>query len=92
MPRPRVPAVALNFQTPGYEMDLNAGRFLGNGCCGYVLKPPCLRSPPSQGTCRLALHIRVRAPRCPPPVSPLPTPSRVPPVSLLGDANPQAAG
>uniref|UniRef100_A0A8B9PNB2 Phosphoinositide phospholipase C n=1 Tax=Apteryx owenii TaxID=8824 RepID=A0A8B9PNB2_APTOW len=36
--------VALNFQTPGYEMDLNAGRFLGNGRCGYVLKPGFLRS------------------------------------------------
>ncbi|XP_033618976.1 1-phosphatidylinositol 4,5-bisphosphate phosphodiesterase delta-3 isoform X1 [Fukomys damarensis] len=35
--------VALNFQTPGYEMDLNTGRFLVNGRCGYVLKPPCLR-------------------------------------------------
>ncbi|KAM7029969.1 1-phosphatidylinositol 4,5-bisphosphate phosphodiesterase delta-3 isoform 2-T2 [Acridotheres tristis] len=51
--------VALNFQTPGYEMDLNAGRFLPNGCCGYVLKPPCLRSPPGEGARRLALHIRV---------------------------------
>ncbi|XP_048223171.1 1-phosphatidylinositol 4,5-bisphosphate phosphodiesterase delta-3 isoform X1 [Perognathus longimembris pacificus] len=37
--------VALNFQTPGYEMDLNAGRFLINGQCGYVLKPACLRLP-----------------------------------------------
>ncbi|KAM6174672.1 1-phosphatidylinositol 4,5-bisphosphate phosphodiesterase delta-3 [Erethizon dorsatum] len=37
--------VALNFQTPGYEMDLNAGRFLVNGRCGYVLKPSCLRRP-----------------------------------------------
>ncbi|XP_038610099.1 1-phosphatidylinositol 4,5-bisphosphate phosphodiesterase delta-3 isoform X2 [Tachyglossus aculeatus] len=35
--------VALNFQTPGYEMDLNAGRFLVNGRCGYVLKPSFLR-------------------------------------------------
>lgn len=35
--------MALNFQTPGYEMDLNAGRFLINGQCGYVLKPACLR-------------------------------------------------
>ncbi|NWH56531.1 PLCD3 phosphodiesterase, partial [Geococcyx californianus] len=51
--------VALNFQTPGYEMDLNAGRFLGNGHCGYVLKPLCLRSPPGEGSHRLALHIRV---------------------------------
>ncbi|XP_054449249.1 1-phosphatidylinositol 4,5-bisphosphate phosphodiesterase delta-3 [Pteronotus mesoamericanus] len=37
--------VALNFQTPGYEMDLNAGRFLVNGQCGYILKPECLRRP-----------------------------------------------
>ncbi|XP_040392307.1 1-phosphatidylinositol 4,5-bisphosphate phosphodiesterase delta-3 isoform X3 [Cygnus olor] len=51
--------VALNFQTPGYEMDLNAGRFLGNGCCGYVLKPPFLRSPHIEGPCCLVLHIRV---------------------------------
>nr|XP_057918440.1 1-phosphatidylinositol 4,5-bisphosphate phosphodiesterase delta-3-A-like [Doryrhamphus excisus] len=31
--------VALNFQTPGEPMDLNRGRFLQNGQCGYVLKP-----------------------------------------------------
>ncbi|KAL7976942.1 hypothetical protein Chor_008891 [Crotalus horridus] len=36
--------VALNFQTPGAEMDLNDGRFLVNGCCGYVLKPAFLRN------------------------------------------------
>ncbi|XP_043359181.1 1-phosphatidylinositol 4,5-bisphosphate phosphodiesterase delta-3 isoform X2 [Dermochelys coriacea] len=36
--------VALNFQTPGCEMDLNHGRFLVNGHCGYVLKPSFLRS------------------------------------------------
>lgn len=36
--------VALNFQTPGCEMDLNHGRFLVNGRCGYVLKPSFLRS------------------------------------------------
>ncbi|KAM8946631.1 1-phosphatidylinositol 4,5-bisphosphate phosphodiesterase delta-3 [Pelodytes ibericus] len=35
--------VALNFQTPGYKMDLNRGRFQGNGLCGYVLKPEFLR-------------------------------------------------
>ncbi|XP_015278833.1 PREDICTED: 1-phosphatidylinositol 4,5-bisphosphate phosphodiesterase delta-3 [Gekko japonicus] len=35
--------VALNFQTPGAEMDLNDGRFLVNGRCGYVLKPAWLR-------------------------------------------------
>ncbi|XP_070847244.1 1-phosphatidylinositol 4,5-bisphosphate phosphodiesterase delta-3-A-like isoform X2 [Chaetodon trifascialis] len=32
--------VALNFQTPGEQMDLNHGRFLQNGQCGYILKPP----------------------------------------------------
>uniref|UniRef100_A0A8C8VKE1 Phosphoinositide phospholipase C n=1 Tax=Pelusios castaneus TaxID=367368 RepID=A0A8C8VKE1_9SAUR len=36
--------VALNFQTPGWEMDLNQGRFLVNKRCGYVLKPSFLRS------------------------------------------------
>ncbi|XP_053116718.1 1-phosphatidylinositol 4,5-bisphosphate phosphodiesterase delta-3 isoform X3 [Hemicordylus capensis] len=40
--------VALNFQTPGAEMDLNDGRFSVNGRCGYVLKPAFLRN--SQGT------------------------------------------
>ncbi|XP_021233560.1 1-phosphatidylinositol 4,5-bisphosphate phosphodiesterase delta-3 isoform X2 [Numida meleagris] len=51
--------VALNFQTPGYEMDLNAGRFLGNGSCGYALKPQFLRSPHGSSPCPLVLHIRV---------------------------------
>uniref|UniRef100_A0A673ADQ1 Phosphoinositide phospholipase C n=1 Tax=Sphaeramia orbicularis TaxID=375764 RepID=A0A673ADQ1_9TELE len=36
--------VALNFQTPGEQMDLNQGRFLPNGRCGYVLKPSFLCS------------------------------------------------
>ncbi|KAL4659275.1 1-phosphatidylinositol 4,5-bisphosphate phosphodiesterase delta-3-A-like [Arapaima gigas] len=31
--------VALNFQTPGEQMDLNQGRFMDNGRSGYVLKP-----------------------------------------------------
>ncbi|KAI0207494.1 Inactive phospholipase C-like protein 1 [Lamellibrachia satsuma] len=31
--------VALNYQTSGLMMDLNDGRFLQNGGCGYVLKP-----------------------------------------------------
>nr|XP_046233650.1 1-phosphatidylinositol 4,5-bisphosphate phosphodiesterase delta-3-A-like [Scatophagus argus] len=37
--------VALNFQTPGEQMDLNQGRFLQNGECGYVLKPPFMCRP-----------------------------------------------
>ncbi|XP_030592187.1 1-phosphatidylinositol 4,5-bisphosphate phosphodiesterase delta-3-A [Archocentrus centrarchus] len=39
--------VALNFQTPGEQMDLNQGRFLSNGRCGYILKPSFLCSPTS---------------------------------------------
>ncbi|XP_047465999.1 1-phosphatidylinositol 4,5-bisphosphate phosphodiesterase delta-3-A-like [Mugil cephalus] len=37
--------VALNFQTPGEQMDLNRGRFLQNGQCGYILKPPFMCQP-----------------------------------------------
>lgn len=37
--------VALNFQTPGEQMDLNQGRFLPNGQCGYILKPPFMCQP-----------------------------------------------
>ncbi|XP_037547005.1 1-phosphatidylinositol 4,5-bisphosphate phosphodiesterase delta-3-A [Nematolebias whitei] len=37
--------VALNFQTPGEQMDLNHGRFLQNGLCGYVLKPNFMCQP-----------------------------------------------
>uniref|UniRef100_A0A2K5EK14 Phosphoinositide phospholipase C n=1 Tax=Aotus nancymaae TaxID=37293 RepID=A0A2K5EK14_AOTNA len=37
--------VALNFQTPGPEMDVYQGRFQDNGACGYVLKPAFLRDP-----------------------------------------------
>ncbi|NXQ31421.1 PLCZ1 phosphodiesterase, partial [Alaudala cheleensis] len=35
--------VALNFQTPGMQMELQDGKFLDNGGCGYVLKPEFLR-------------------------------------------------
>lgn len=35
--------VALNFQTPGNEMDLYQGRFQDNGFSGYILKPEFLR-------------------------------------------------
>ncbi|XP_020493766.1 1-phosphatidylinositol 4,5-bisphosphate phosphodiesterase delta-3-A [Labrus bergylta] len=37
--------VALNFQTPGEQMDLNHGRFLQNGQCGFTLKPPFMCLP-----------------------------------------------
>ncbi|KAK5624270.1 1-phosphatidylinositol 4 5-bisphosphate phosphodiesterase delta-3-A [Crenichthys baileyi] len=39
--------VALNFQTPGEQMDLNQGRFLPNGRCGYILKPSFMCNPTS---------------------------------------------
>ncbi|NXT16031.1 PLCZ1 phosphodiesterase, partial [Prunella fulvescens] len=35
--------VALNFQTSGIYMELQDGKFLDNGGCGYVLKPEFLR-------------------------------------------------
>uniref|UniRef100_A0A8D2LLT9 Phosphoinositide phospholipase C n=1 Tax=Varanus komodoensis TaxID=61221 RepID=A0A8D2LLT9_VARKO len=35
--------VALNFQTPGVQMDLLMGKFLDNGGSGFVLKPEFLR-------------------------------------------------
>ncbi|XP_047444392.1 1-phosphatidylinositol 4,5-bisphosphate phosphodiesterase delta-1-like isoform X2 [Mugil cephalus] len=35
--------VALNFQTPCTDMDVNQGRFLINGKSGYVLKPAYMR-------------------------------------------------
>ncbi|KAK2155784.1 hypothetical protein LSH36_231g00005 [Paralvinella palmiformis] len=35
--------VTLNYQTPGLMMDLNNGRFIQNGQCGYVLKPAIMR-------------------------------------------------
>jgi phosphatidylinositol phospholipase C, delta len=35
--------VALNYQTPDTSLLLNYARFLDNGRCGYVLKPPELR-------------------------------------------------
>ncbi|XP_067871822.1 1-phosphatidylinositol 4,5-bisphosphate phosphodiesterase delta-1a isoform X2 [Heterodontus francisci] len=35
--------VALNFQTPGKEMDINQSKFLDNGFSGYNLKPKYLR-------------------------------------------------
>lgn len=39
--------VALNFQTIGEQMDLNQGRFLPNGRCGYMLKPEFMCHPQS---------------------------------------------
>ncbi|KAJ8010958.1 hypothetical protein DPEC_G00080560 [Dallia pectoralis] len=40
--------VALNFQTPSKEMDLNQGRFRSNGMCGIILKPDFLRQAGSE--------------------------------------------
>lgn len=40
--------MALNFQTPSKEMQVNQGRFLPNGFCGYILKPEFMRNPSSQ--------------------------------------------
>lgn len=32
-------SVALNYQSDGRMLQINKGRFLANGNCGYVLKP-----------------------------------------------------
>ncbi|KAJ7329224.1 hypothetical protein JRQ81_015398 [Phrynocephalus forsythii] len=40
--------VALNFQTSGVQMDLQAGKFLDNGGSGYILKPEYLRNKNTQ--------------------------------------------
>uniref|UniRef100_A0A8C9VWY7 Phosphoinositide phospholipase C n=1 Tax=Scleropages formosus TaxID=113540 RepID=A0A8C9VWY7_SCLFO len=40
--------VALNFQTPSDEMDLNQGWFLPNGMSGYLMKPEFLRDRASE--------------------------------------------
>ncbi|XP_015279635.1 PREDICTED: 1-phosphatidylinositol 4,5-bisphosphate phosphodiesterase zeta-1-like [Gekko japonicus] len=40
--------VALNFQTPGQQMDLQNGKFLDNGGSGYLLKPEYLRKKNTQ--------------------------------------------
>ncbi|XP_038047120.1 1-phosphatidylinositol 4,5-bisphosphate phosphodiesterase delta-4-like isoform X2 [Patiria miniata] len=58
--------VALNFQTPCDEMDLNLGKFQQNGNSGYILKPVFLRkanmqfnpdSPGDQYTQKLTLRV-----------------------------------
>jgi len=36
-------SVALNYQTPCIEMQLNQAKFQDNGLCGYVLKPDFMR-------------------------------------------------
>ncbi|KAM8973735.1 1-phosphatidylinositol 4,5-bisphosphate phosphodiesterase zeta-1 [Pelodytes ibericus] len=59
--------VALNFQTSGTSMDLQNGKFLDNGGCGYVLKPEFLRNPKSKfdpfnlhpGTRPITLSIKI---------------------------------
>ncbi|XP_046842462.1 1-phosphatidylinositol 4,5-bisphosphate phosphodiesterase gamma-1-like isoform X1 [Xenia sp. Carnegie-2017] len=40
-----VQMAALNYQTPDRAMQINHGKFLDNGCCGYILKPDCARIP-----------------------------------------------
>lgn len=37
--------VALNYQTPDRSIQLNQGRFMRNGNCGYLLQPPTMRIP-----------------------------------------------
>ncbi|XP_065179717.1 1-phosphatidylinositol 4,5-bisphosphate phosphodiesterase gamma-1-like [Sycon ciliatum] len=37
--------VALNYQTPDRSMQLNEGKFLVNGRCGFILQPDVMRDP-----------------------------------------------
>ncbi|GMR36192.1 hypothetical protein PMAYCL1PPCAC_06387, partial [Pristionchus mayeri] len=63
--------VALNYQTGDKAMQLNNGKFLANGRCGYVLKPTYmldetfnpLRGEDVTGSVPITLHIRVVAGR-----------------------------
>uniref|UniRef100_G1KU73 Phosphoinositide phospholipase C n=1 Tax=Anolis carolinensis TaxID=28377 RepID=G1KU73_ANOCA len=58
--------VALNFQTPGLQMDLQTGKFLDNGGSGYILKPEYLRridpefSPYTLATNRLPVLLTIK--------------------------------
>ena len=40
-----VQMVALNYQTPDRPMQLNQGKFLENGACGYLLRPDFMFEP-----------------------------------------------
>ncbi|NWX45079.1 PLCZ1 phosphodiesterase, partial [Steatornis caripensis] len=58
--------VALNFQTPGVQMELQNGKFIDNGGCGYVLKPEFLRNhnstftPHNIGICSKPVHLSIK--------------------------------
>eukprot|EP00124_Ichthyophonus_hoferi_P001627 Ihof_evm4s90 gene=Ihof_evmTU4s90 len=45
-----VQMVALNYQKNDHAMQLNEAKFLMNGGCGYVLKPPYLRNVTQEGS------------------------------------------
>jgi hypothetical protein len=55
--------VALNFQTADSPLMLNDGRFLQNGGCGYVLKPPAVLGAATRGS-PVLLKIRVVSGTC----------------------------
>ncbi|XP_063786713.1 1-phosphatidylinositol 4,5-bisphosphate phosphodiesterase zeta-1 isoform X2 [Pseudophryne corroboree] len=80
--------VALNFQTPGIAMDMEGGKFLDNGRCGYVLKPEFLRSakfcydPYDLRRCPMLLSIKVISGSLLPPCS-LSTSNTADPVVIL---------
>ncbi|XP_010140648.1 PREDICTED: 1-phosphatidylinositol 4,5-bisphosphate phosphodiesterase zeta-1-like, partial [Buceros rhinoceros silvestris] len=58
--------VALNFQTPGIQMELQNGKFQDNGGCGYILKPEFLRkhnstfTPYNVGTYSVPMCLSIR--------------------------------
>ncbi|KAG2445371.1 hypothetical protein HYH02_008836 [Chlamydomonas schloesseri] len=50
---------ALNWQVWDKPLWCNAGKFLDNGRCGYVLKPDWMRSPPTELPARLGRKLLV---------------------------------
>ncbi|TMS35823.1 hypothetical protein L596_003136 [Steinernema carpocapsae] len=51
--------VALNYQTPDKAMQLNYGKFLANGRCGYLLKPEFLFDPNFRADTMVGMELSV---------------------------------
>jgi len=52
-------SVALNYQTPCVEMQLNQAKFIDNGLCGYVLKPDFMRQGQRSTVVRLINNVNI---------------------------------
>ena len=58
-----VQMTALNYQTYDTSMQINNAKFVANGGCGYVLKPPYLRLPSSGGSLSQPASLELSRPR-----------------------------